>query len=680
MKILRHLRFVTCLKYISILLLIFGCSLSAISQKVNNGIIDLRDCTNFENDIINISGKWQIYYGKHLDANQMKSIPAKEKQYILVPDSWNNYGCNKAKYPTFGIGTYYLKIILNKKNLIHDTTLGFKLANIISSYRLYANNKLITEAGKASKTIKNFKPTYLPQTCYFETNKDTLDIIIQVSNFKDPVYAGIWQKIYFGKKKVIAHYDWTRNALSFFILSAFIFFFLYQLTLSISQKNEKSHIIIALLALISFIKLIVDGEISIFNFIPDLNFDIYYKLWTCTFLIIPLTLRLTKISFPNEVNKYIENAFYVFYSASAFAFIFIDVNTVLTNLNIVIYGTFLCSIYMFYILIKAVIRSRKYSVLAFIGFTIMIAFIVNDLIFLTYQYTVGYLSHVGILLYITIQTVTISQKFAYSHKKVFILSEELIKSNQNLERLISERTKELNEANVELIKLNKQKDFLISTISHDLMGFFNTLLTFTKALTADKSMPEKHQPVMSKLYLTSNKGFLLLDNILTWAKLQIGYQPEMKTIKKLSYIIDENLYLFDEQLLTKAIETDIKINDDIHFECNIGNLNTILRNLISNAIKFSLTNGKISIINELKHDVVQIRIHDHGIGMLYDELITLFDPEKTNKREGTAGERGSGLGLMIVKELVESNNGKIYCNSQLNHGTSFILEFKHSKN
>jgi signal transduction histidine kinase len=101
--------------------------------------------------------------------------------------------------------------------------------------------------------------------------------------------------------------------------------------------------------------------------------------------------------------------------------------------------------------------------------------------------------------------------------------------------------------------------------------------------------------------------------------------------------------------------------------------------LISNAIKFSHDGGKITLSNRVENGLVQIIIHDDGIGMTYNELTTVFDAEKTKKRIGTAGESGSGLGLMIVKELVENNNGKIYCTSHINNGTSFIIEFPNKK-
>ncbi len=663
------------LKQLIILLLMLLGHTAASAKYVNNGILRLKSNNELNEKIIDLSGNWQFYYGKHLSATQMQHIPANDKQYIKTPSAWNSKLYKGKILPTYGIGTYYLKIVLNKCPKSKDINYGFKIGNIIASYKLWINGKLVSKAGNASITRSDYKPTYLPQTCFFQSESDTLDVVLHVSNFSDPVYAGVWQKIYFGENKRIVHLDWVRNSLTFFILSAFILLFLYQFTLSFIQKEEKSHRVIAILSLFSFVKLLVDGDVSVYNFFPDLSFTLYYRLWMLAFLIIPIALRLTKIAYPSEVNKRIEWIFYSFYAAMTVVVIFFNIHFVLTHLIIVVYATFICSIYMFYVLLRAIRKGRKYSIISFIAFTVMIAFILNDLAFLTYQFTYGYLSHIGIFIYIIIQSMTVTLKFAASHKKVIILSNELLDTNRNLETLVEGRTKDLNDANNELASLNKQKDFLISTISHDLMGFFNTLVTFTKQLSKDNTLSEKQHKTLHKLYQTSNKGFLMLDNILSWAKIQINNEAELKPIEKLSYIVDENLYLFAEQIESKELVTEVKINNEYTFTCDIGNLNTIIRNLLSNAIKFNQNYGKITLTNQLINNRVQIIIHDDGIGMTYNELANVFDSEKTKKRTGTAGENGSGLGLMIVKELVKNNNGTINCSSQINNGTSFIVEF-----
>jgi signal transduction histidine kinase len=657
------------------LILLCFCILTINSQTVDNGILDLRNSTSLKEKVIDLSGKWQFYYGKHLSSSEIKDINRNEIQFIEAPSSWNCYKIDKKQIPTFGIATYNLKIILNNHIKNQDSSYGFKVGNIISAYKLWVNGKLVGKAGILGLKKSDFRPIYLPQTCYFETQKDTLDVVLQVSNYIDPLYAGVWQKIYFGTSEKIEAFDWLKKGLTFFFLSTFLIFFLYHFSIAFVQKKDISHRFIALLSIIAFVKLLSDGDVSIYYYFPNLNHDVYYRLWLLTFLIFPITLRLTLISYPNESRRFIDRTFFWFYNIMFFYIITFNVQFILKNIYIIVIPTFFCGIYLLYILATHLFKRKRYSVMNFISFSVMLAFIVNDLVFLSSQFTNGYLAHYGIFFYIFVQSILVTSKFAQSHKNVLVLSNELAEANKNLEKLVAVRTKELYDANIELAQINKQKDFLISTISHDLMGFFNTLLTFTRALSKDKSLSENQQKTMSKLFQTSNKGFLLLDNILSWAKIQVSNKPRMNIIDNLTVLIEENIYLLEEQIDSKSLKVNLEIDNSLSFNCNIGNLNTIIRNILSNAIKYSHGGGLIEISNQIKNGNVQIIIHDNGIGLLYEQLVTVFNGEMTKKREGTAGERGSGLGLMIVKELVENNNGKIYCTSQLNYGTSFIIAF-----
>lgn len=645
------------------------------AQIVKKGIIDLQNINILNENVVDLSGEWQFEYGKHLSANEMNSIPSSKKTYLKIPSSWTSITKNGKSLPAHGVGTYYLRVILDKKQKNHGTDYGFSIGNIVTAYKLWVNDNLITQAGTASTNNEIFRPVYLPQSCFCKVDKDTLNIVIQVSNFYDPVYAGLWQKIYIGKRDKIISFDWRSTTFTLFILSAFVLLFFYQFSLTFVQKKEKSHFIIALLSLISMIKMLLDGPVSIYNFLPNLDFTIYYRFWLFSFFVIYLILRLTKLTYPLEINKAIVKFFDWFYLISSIAFIFVDIQLVLSNIILIVYANLICLGYLFWVLTRAVIRGRAYSFITLISFTVMVMFVLNDLIYVVTQSSYGYLSHVGVIIYIVIQSITISLKFALSHDMVLQLSNELIDANRNLEEQVEVRTKELHQVNIELGIINKQKDLLISTISHDLMGTFNVMINFSKALYRDNSLTEKQHKTTTQLYQTSNKGYFMLDNILAWAKMHITYKQEIKRITNLSIIIEENIYLLADQINNKSLETTIIINDDLHFNSSIENLNTIIRNLLSNSIKFSHAGGKIIISNQKKEGYMQIIIGDNGIGMSSELCETVFDPEIEKRREGTSGERGSGLGLFIVKELVESNKGRITCKSNVNIGSEFIIKF-----
>ena len=185
---------------ISIIILISAVT-TTNCQEINNGVLDLSHSGQLEDNVIDLTGNWQFYSGKLLTAEQMNKLPISYKRYIKTPGSWTDYTTNGTKIPAFGIGTYYLKIVLNKTQVSENKDYGFKISSIISAYNLYINDQLIGSAGIASTNIENYIPTYYPQSCYFHSNVDTLKVIFHVTNFTDPLYGGIWKKMYFGNKR-----------------------------------------------------------------------------------------------------------------------------------------------------------------------------------------------------------------------------------------------------------------------------------------------------------------------------------------------------------------------------------------------------------------------------------------------------------------------------------------------
>lgn len=655
-----------------ILLLLFFCIATCHGIVQPKGTIQI---SSLENPIC-LSGEWQIYYGEHLSASEMTNLNPNDKKYVKIPSNWKKTPIDGKDLPVLGITTYYLQIILPPEKTKEMRSYGFRIGNITSAYKLWINNKLIMQAGNATTTKKGFSPIYYPQSETFSTNTDTLHAVLQVSNFFDINYAGVSQNIYFGKKEVIENLTFKKNAISFFILSLFILLFFFQMAIYIVQKEGQSHVMIAILSLIFLLKMTLDGDVIITHFIPDIPFLVAYRLWLCSFLCIPVVYRLIGNAFPSEMNARVERLVNLFFALAAICFLTFDIHFVMSIIFYVIYVAFASIAYLFYILVLALKNKRTYSVVHIISFSIMILLFINDLIFVTNQETKGYLSQLGVCAYIVTQSMIASIKFAGSQRQALRLSKELERTNLNLERMVQERTVELQDSNIKLEKLNKQKDFLISTISHDLKNAFNTLINYSRILyeTIDENQSEQKE-ISGVLHETSLKSYGILDNILSWARLTIVNQQENTVITNLSDFVKNSIRFFADHLKNKNLTANIDIDDGLSFQCNDGHLDAILRNLLSNAIKFSQPGDAITFSNRLENGFVSIFVHDNGIGIPKEMVQKIFDPNNDKKRNGTTGEEGSGMGLLIVKELVENNQGTITCSSTPNKGTDFTVSF-----
>lgn len=628
--------------------------------------------------------EWQFYYGQHLSDTEMRCLPAKDVHFIRNPRNWKGYKINGRELPGLGIATYYHRIILKpgERNALH--AYGMRLGMVCTAYRLLVNGRLIGEVGKASVHKGDFVAVNCPSSFYFTAPSDTIDVVLQVSNFFDPDYAGVLQTVYFGGKKTIERLTLQKLVFATCVLCTIFLLFFYQMITSVPNKFKQVNLLISLLSFSLLVKTLNDGQLVLYHFFPDMGYIFHYKIWLISVLLItPFVFRIVKITFFSEVNSLIEKCVYAISIASVFFVLTANIDLVLSQRRMIIYAAFTTMAYLLYVLIKATMLHRKDAFIHVFSFFVMFLFFVNDLVFGINQKTSGYLSQLGILQYLLIQTGMIIRTHSRYQKQTIVLSQELQvtnqtlqKVNQSLECIVEERTFDLKNTNVELSKVSRQKDFLISTISHDLINSFNILLNLTKYLSDEMDIPAKYRDMMMNLYHTSDSSYRILDNTLQWAKLQMMHQPEMDTITILSSIINENVCQNADVLKRKNLTVEVAVDDSLVFFCNEGHLNTILRNLLTNAIKFSRAGGTIRFCNRVEDGWVRIMVQDDGMGMSGEQCQSLFDSSAYVKRRGTDGEVGAGIGLLIVKGLIEANQGAIFCSSVEKEGTEFTINFK----
>ena len=224
----------------------------------------------------------------------------------------------------------------------------------------------------------------------------------------------------------------------------------------------------------------------------------------------------------------------------------------------------------------------------------------------------------------------------------------------------------LQEQSKELLELNASKDKFFSIIAHDLRGPFNGFLGLTQIMAED--LPNltmgEIQEIAVNMRDSSANLFRLLENLLQWAKIQRGlivFNPENLV---LSSIVNESVEMLIESAKRKVIELDIDIPDHQKVFADSNLLQTIIRNLVSNAIKFTHRSGKISISAKVTdNNSVEIAVKDNGIGMSPLLIKQLFRIDIQTGRRGTDDELSTGLGLLLSKDFVEINGGKIWVKS-----------------
>lgn len=226
-----------------------------------------------------------------------------------------------------------------------------------------------------------------------------------------------------------------------------------------------------------------------------------------------------------------------------------------------------------------------------------------------------------------------------------------------------------------LKELIATKDKLFSIIAHDLRSPFNSIIGFSELLIENSNdiLLEDSEQYIKIINSAAKNTLVLLDNLLNWAKSQTGqlsFNPEKILF---SEVVQEIITLSKTIAKSKNITLEYAGTDNLEIFVDVNMLNTVLRNLISNAIKFTNVGGHIKVSAELKQDQVEITISDNGIGINKEKCTELFSITSNTTTLGTADENGSGLGLVLCKEFIQKNNGDIWVESEENKGSNFIF-------
>lgn len=661
-----------------ILALIF-CTLlylrPAFSQSDERGVIHFPASGGTGKNVMKLNGDWQFFYGKHLSAAEMEALSPGEKTFIAPPLNWMNVRVNGKKIPAFGIATFYVSIVLDSNRLHKPIDYAFRTIDISTAYQLLVNDSPVMATGSATTTSVGFKPGYYPHIGFYHTRKDTLKVVIHVSNFLNPYYSGISRPILFGTEEQLSRSHLLSTAMNILLMCIFGVLFFFEMLIFFFLPKEKTHLLVGLLAMILLIKMFLDGEMPIYHFLPDFSYYVGFRFWMITLFSIPVMFSLINEYFPKEIPRRIIRIVHVAYGIYGLLVMVLPLHISLNYVMPAIYFSIFCLAYLMVVVSLATIRGRKYALPHFFSFLIVFSCLLYDLVMITNPDKINFMSQIGFAVFLIFQTTIILFRFIKSHELSVKLTGDLESANQCLEETVRLRTKELVQTNLKLEKINQQKNFMLATTTHDLKNSFNILVNCSDFLVEDKSITEEQRIYAQMIQEATLNGYRVLENILSWARMEMTDYEGTNVIRDLKSLVEKEIEAFSKQIEQKSIRIRLDLDNSLHFACDEDQLYSIGRNLLSNAIKFSQPGGKITISNRQIENWVEIGIHDNGIGMNPDMIASLFDNTIDNKRTGTSGESGSGLGLIIVKELVESNKGTITCLSEPSKGTDFLIRF-----
>ena len=624
--------------------------------KAANGVMDFRE-TDFHSDVYALDGEWELYYGKLYTPKDFQMGLAEGREYIDLPGPWIKKG-----YPRLGYATYRLHI-----QTATDQALLLYVPEIMSSSIIWVNGTEIFTAGHPGDSAEHTVPGVRNDLLAVVPKDGRIELVIQAANYHMNG-SGIFYSLLIGRDTVLSHHIFWQRMLIAFALGGILFIGIYHLFLFAFRRREKIYLIYSVTCLVTTVRLAMESNNLFQYFLPGgigpvLN-RVFLLLFTlqnlciCIFMLQMFRVRLGRI-------------LRVIYGIS-----FI-LPMVLICIRSVPYAAAVN--WMFLVLlpygISVVLVAKNgkvgrdpYQFLYFLSLIIFIFFgPLSKTVFEGALFVPGIVPYLFLLL---CQCTMLSRNYAKAHN-------EVERVNENLELLVEQRTEQLNSANRQLAASQAALREMIANISHDLKTPLTVLNNYLELL-GDDTIAANEQERAEYLGIAYHKNLdlqRLIHNLFEVTRLEGGTAVYRKDRIPAVKLMKEAEQRYADLVRDNGIHFSAEAEEGMELQVDGNKIWSVLDNLVYNAIRHTPAGGSISLSIRRNGSQAELKVSDTGEGIAPEHLPHIF--ERFYKVSPERGEKdgSSGLGLYIVKTVVEAMGGTVEAESPLGNGTVFTIRF-----
>lgn len=647
----------------------------------DHGVFDLRDTVFTDQTAFRLTGGWEFYWDRFVYSRDFRKKTVPRYDCIgKVPAYWHTYSTENKEYGNTGYATYRLRILLPEG---YAAPLAFDVPVFDASFRLYIDGRFMGGNGEPGTSEKNSRAGYAPFTIEYFPQSDTLELIVQVSNFQHR-RGGFWKVMKMGSPEKIRSQNEqfrlissiTVGMLATFMLIFFCFFILF--------REARNMLFFSLTLAGIFLRLVSTGTYPVLV-LTDLSWNWLIRLeYLGTFLALLFGMWYFNSLFPRRTGRYLAKINTVLCSLCMLAVLVLRVRFFAYTLFYMQAAGLVLLVY--YTVIAGIAaagkeKKQRLALFSFIGLVILLSALANDILVANSRspFQDTYLIHFAVQLFVFIQAVLLIRNWIVVFKERESLHTEVEYINRNLEQLVSYRTNELEDKNSQIVNQNEDlrsaismRDRVFSIISHDLRSPISGLTQLFE-LFDEKLSKEEQQKVIRSSRSLINAARDLIDNLLYWGRSQMDKIQHMPETTDVQPLITGTISLFREIAARKAISLKYEPGRKNMGYFDPDLVRIVLRNLISNAVKFNSEGGSVTVSSstsepDMGNELV-IRVTDSGSGMDREKVAAILNGEHVESTYGTASEKGVGLGLGLVRELVSTSNGKLEIESRLGEGT-----------
>jgi len=650
------------------------------------GVLDLRDYNFKTEGPLSLEGEFEFYW------NQMLN-PAVENDsgvvsFIQVPGSWYHLRNELPEIERFGFATYRLHILLPEG----VDKLSFEVKNVFAASGFFLNGKAIDYLGFPGVNKYQTVPEDDKPLITGSLQGSEAELLIKVSNFNNRS-SGIVGGIIMGLPEQISLQRQKDLFRGHFLIGAFLIIGFYFLGLFLI-RNDQYRVYFAFICMLMALRVALIVEVPILDAL-NLNGLTRDRLDFLTiYFLAPFFALMINSIFPYDFPRWALKT--ILWISAIFIIIVIvsPVNLFSFTMPLFILFFLLFSALYFYVIMLAWYRGRSHTTAFSIGLLFLFLGSLNDLLIEVDLISSPYMVHFTMFFYLLIYAYIFADKSNMLQSESEKLTRELSSVRNNLEETVEKRTielqsvskqlknqkKQLQKSNRELIEAMNARNKLFSIIGHDVRAPIGYTRQALEMMLENKEMPDgERNELLQMMAISSESTYNLLDNLLVWGRSQTGRLKANSVRFQLKGLIDESLELVYIGIQEKQLKVEVFISQDHYWEGDRDQLYVVIRNLLSNALKFTPEKGSIYISSKKVKDEVVVSIRDTGIGIPDTVQSKLLESESHISTNGTKGEKGSGLGLKICNEIVQTNGGRMKIESVPGKGSTILIAIKAAK-